>query len=57
MEQENSRFTSTEVEAEAASSLPTHDGEEETEADFEGDTIQRAQDKIIFELARLKDSE
>lgn len=32
-------------------------GEEETEADFEGDSLQTAQDKIMSELARLKDAE
>lgn len=31
--------------------------EEESEANFEGDTIQSAQDRIISELSRLKDSE
>ncbi|KAJ5204080.1 uncharacterized protein N7498_004959 [Penicillium cinerascens] len=32
-------------------------GEEETEANFEGDSLQTAQDKIMSELARLKDAD
>lgn len=31
--------------------------DEEAEAGFEGDTLQTAQDKIMSELTRLKDSE
>lgn len=32
-------------------------GEGETEADFEGDSLQEAQNKIVTELTRLKDAE
>lgn len=38
------------------SGVDSQDGEE-TEANFEGDTLQSAQDKIVAELTRLKDSE
>jgi len=31
--------------------------EEDAEAGFEGDSLQTAQDKIMSELARLKDAE
>lgn len=36
---------------------PIFHGEAETEADFEGDSLQEAQNKIMTELTRLKDAE
>lgn len=42
--------------AEANGDLLSQD-EQEPEADFEGDSLQEAQDKIMSELTRLKDAE
>lgn len=42
--------------AEANGDLLSRD-EREPEADFEGDSLQEAQDKIMSELTRLKDAE
>ncbi|KAJ5628356.1 hypothetical protein N7490_010584 [Penicillium lividum] len=42
-------------EAEADASSVSQNDEDEPEVDFEGDTIQTAQDKILSELFRLKD--
>ncbi|KAJ5675872.1 hypothetical protein N7462_008769 [Penicillium macrosclerotiorum] len=44
-------------EAETDGSSVSQDEQEESEVDFEGDTLQTAQDKIMTELARLKDSD
>lgn len=44
-------------EAEAEEDSEAEDDEKETEADFEGDSLQTAQDKIMTELTRLKDDE
>ncbi|KAJ5884108.1 uncharacterized protein N7473_010994 [Penicillium subrubescens] len=44
-------------EAEAEEVSVAQDDDEESEADFEGDTIQAAQDKIMTELTRLKDDD
>lgn len=44
-------------EAEAEEDSVAQDDEKEAEADFEGDSLQAAQDKIITELTRLKDEE
>lgn len=43
-------------EDEAGGSSVSQDGEE-TDVNFEGDSLQAAQDKIMSELARLKDAE
>lgn len=44
-------------EAEAEEGSVAQDDEREAEADFEGDSLQAAQDKIMTELTRLKDDE
>lgn len=44
-------------EAEAEDDPVALDDEKEAEADFEGDSLQAAQDKIMTELTRLKDEE
>lgn len=44
-------------EAEAEEGSEAQDDDEESEADFEGDSLQAAQDKIMTELTRLKDAE
>ncbi|KAJ5166541.1 uncharacterized protein N7482_005322 [Penicillium canariense] len=44
-------------EAQAEGSSIAQEEDEETEADFEGDDLQTAQDKIMTELTRLKDSD
>ncbi|OOQ86401.1 hypothetical protein PEBR_21542 [Penicillium brasilianum] len=43
--------------AEAEEGSEAEDDEKETEADFEGDSLQTAQDKIMTELTRLKDDD
>lgn len=57
MEPEDIRRASSELDAQADGGLPTQDDEREAEVGFEGDSLQTAQDKIMSELARLKDSE
>lgn len=60
--EESDRIPSREVsepadEAEAEEDSVAQDDEKEVEVDFEGDSLQAAQDKIITELTRLKDEE
>lgn len=55
---ESNRASSEPVDdAEADLSSGSQDDEDEPEVDFEGDSLQAAQDKILSELFRLKDSE
>lgn len=42
---------------EAEEGSVAQDDEKEAEADFQGDSLQAAQDKIMTELTRLKDDE
>jgi hypothetical protein len=44
-------------ESEPADEAEAEEDDRESEADFEGDSIQTAQDKIMTELTRLKDEE
>lgn len=59
MDPDESNRASSELEddAEADLSSGSQDEEAEPEVDFEGDSLQAAQDKILSELFRLKDSE
>jgi len=55
---ESNRASSEPVDdAEADLSSGSQEDEDEPEVDFEGDSLQAAQDKILSELFRLKDSE
>ncbi|KAJ5986834.1 hypothetical protein N7451_011199 [Penicillium sp. IBT 35674x] len=55
---ESNRASSEPVDdAEADFSSGSQDDEDEPEVDFEGDSLQAAQDKILSELFRLKDSD
>ncbi|KAJ5915346.1 hypothetical protein N7466_011279 [Penicillium verhagenii] len=56
--EESNRESSEPVdEAEADASSISQNDEDEPEVDFEGDSLQTAQDKILLELFRLKDSD
>lgn len=58
MEPAESEHASPEQEEPEAEGSPEHQEDDgQGEASFEGDDIQSAQDKIMSELARLKDSE
>jgi chromatin structure-remodeling complex subunit RSC4 len=55
--EESNRASSDPVEEDDADGSSVSPDGEETEVDFEGDSLQTAQDKIMSELVRLKDAE
>lgn len=55
--EESNRASSHPADEDEADGSSMSQEEGETEADFEGDSLQTAQDKIMSELARLKDAE